>query len=328
MKNFKINKEESERIIVLHSELKKKFNFLNEQAQDAETKLQKYIDDGCLSLGEMTNLKDVNGNNIPAVKIVSKKIQGRVYFVFSDLSYGHYDATGKFIYEKNKLSCPSYTNREEIEKLKQTEKWMERHETNASNLDLSNKDKWDTIMVGNVPLYKRKSDTTATESLGEQAISILDELERYGLYTADKVEARYHVNPIKISTLVDNYLQYFREDISLYDAPPKSGTSSQVKDGLESFKEYLNTLTIPDCRAKIKDFYDGFIFNKLSGVSKIELFRRKKEVEHCATKYYFNNPVYKTKKQLLVLAGYPNDESDGPGPKSPYRITLPKKYKP
>lgn len=334
MKNFKINEEESKQILNLHSEMKKKVLFLNEQVQDAKAKLQQYMDDGCLSLGEATDLKDTKGNNIPAVKIKSKKVPGRIYFVFSDLSYGYYDANGKFVYEKNKLYCPSpHTNRQEIEKLKTEENWMERHETNASDLDLANNQKWETHKVGNVILYRRKGDiTVAAGTTDQNQKDILAGLRAIGWRTSDEVPANKRVNPTKASTIRSDWFTYFRDDLDLYPDPNAKARQNNPtvgnEDSARKFTESLNLLTISDCKKDIEEFFNLYAYD-VPGQDPFLLETKNQTIRYCARRFDFDKIIYaKTRKRLFVLAGYNNDQGTGTPSDSPFRIKLPPSYKP
>lgn len=331
MNRFILNEEESKRIIDLHTRERNKKNLFTEQVSD-RNQLQTYVDNGCISGGKVVPLTISGGKQIFAVEKPSTKIAGRIYYYLSDFRFGHFDENGKFVYGQGTWKCPSKTNRDEIEKLKKEQGWMEEKEIGVSITDLSNKEKWETKKVGDVTLYRRISGITATEDLGQEAKDILDGLRKKGWKTADKVPANKRVGGTRLSSLRPDWKQYFSDDLILYPNPnavarPKNQKPEDIDD-TQKFTQSLENLTKDGCQIEIEEFFNLYVY-EVTVFDPVEVATRKRNVQYCARKFDFDKLIYaKTRKRLFVLAGYSNDQGTGTPRESVFRINLPPSYKP
>lgn len=328
MRKIIITENEAKRILGLHYKEKNIKKSLNEQVTALQKELEQYINTGCIKDGQIVSITTSNPKKEFAIKKQSKKNPDRINYFFTDFTSGYFDESGKFKYNQGKWKCSStldWTTREEIDKLKKEQNWLERNETGVSDYDLSNTDKWETKEVGNVTLYRKKSQITATGDLGDDAKQILTSLENSGFYTADKVSAELRIKPTMLSILYPNWKQYFSDDLPLYyDEKIQKVDPTKITQGDTVLQSIEENLTIPLCRSLIDKMYQYHRYQ--ISIPKEEILAIKNNVQACVNKYKFDNPLYKTPRKIRILAGISDDKDVGVSKNSPYRISLPNNY--
>ncbi len=315
-----------------------------------EKKLNDMIESGFIKQpASVVRLKGTSDPNLMfAIKKESVKSKNVFNYAFINGQIGTF-SNGKFIFLKERWDVSAYDRflqkkqsdeqktRQEIDKVKKEQNWKERSEITASDTDLLNKDKWEKIEIGGIPLYREKSTITVPSTYEGDAKKILDYFRKIGWQSADEVPAylRLPSNAKKISELFPEWRQYFTDDITLYfnseykkqqETTPED--ENAPKERLSQFLTSLEQLTTDDCVKYIDNLYQGYRFNP-SDVPTPEIKEKVKIVQYCIRKFNFDTPIYsKTRKKIFVLAGYSSSKDVGTPQASPYRISLPNNYKP
>jgi hypothetical protein len=101
----KINESEIKYILELHSREKNSKNVILEQSQDLESKLQNFIDSGCITGGTIVSMTLSNPNYKKAIKKQSVKNPENTVYFFVDYTAGIKDKSGNFKKIEGKWNC-------------------------------------------------------------------------------------------------------------------------------------------------------------------------------------------------------------------------------
>ena len=101
----KITESEIKYILELHSREKNSKNVILEQSQDLESKLQNFIDSGCITGGTIVSMTLSNPNYKKAIKKQSVKNPENTVYFFVDYTAGIKDKSGNFKKIEGKWNC-------------------------------------------------------------------------------------------------------------------------------------------------------------------------------------------------------------------------------
>jgi hypothetical protein len=334
----KISENEIKHILELHSKEKNNKNVISEQSQDLESKLQTFIDDGCINGGVIVSMTSSNPNYKKAIKKQSVKNPENTVYYFIDYTLGVKDKSGNFKRIEGKWSCSA------------TQKASKEASTKATTIDSTN-------------------NLTQLKDRGWMEYS---ELTKKGFNTLEAKEGKYETTQFdmgngnkitlyKPKNIGGELKQYTKVQQDLLNKYKKSGYKLKSEIGLDEIGSWEQfTLNFPDgsgsvvlykdpsfvtnvtvggepsiekqgalisgekrakvCREKIKDFADSA--NKKLKLPMSQINADKTFVMACRDQFGMKyNDLGVTKKNLEYLTGQ-RDGLDGYKLKvgSPYRL--------
>jgi hypothetical protein len=334
----KINETEIKNILELHSKEKNSKNVISEQSQDLVSKLQSFIDSGCITGGIVVSMTASNPNYKKAIKKQSVKNPENTVYYFIDNTLGVKDKSGNFKTIEGKWNCNSAqkaakeastqaTTTDSNNNLNQMKLrgWMEYSELVGKGFSTleAKEGKYETTQfdMGNgnkITLYKPKN--------------IGGELKQYTKVQQDLLN-KYTKSGYKLKSQIGLDEIGSWEQFTL-NFPDGSGSVVLYKDpsfvtnvtvGSEPSVEKQGALISGEkrakvCREKIKDFADSA--NKKLKLPMSQINADKTFVMACRDQFGMKyNDLGVTKKNLEYLTGQ-RDGLDGYKLKvgSPYRL--------
>jgi hypothetical protein len=333
----KINESEIKYILELHSKEKNFKNIILEQPQDLESKLQNFIDGGCLT-GTIVPMTASNPNYKKAIKKQSVKNPENTVYFFVDYTAGIKDKSGNFKKIEGKWNCDNIqkasktastlaattdsTNNLTQMKLRD---WMEYSELTGKGFSTleAKEGKYETTQfdMGNgnkITLYRPKN---LGGNLGQYTTVQKDLINKY-TNSGYKLKEKMSLDDIGSWEQFTLNFPDGSGSVVLYKDPSFVG---KVKVGSEPSVEKQGVLISGDnrakvCREKIKDFADSA--NKKLKLPMSQINADKTFVMACRDQFGMKyNDLGVTKKNLEYLTGQ-RDGLDGYKLKvgSPYRL--------
>ena len=334
----KINESEIKYILELHSREKNSKNVILEQSQDLESKLQNFIDSGCITGGTIVSMTLSNPNYKKAIKRPSVKNPENTVYFFVDYTARIKDKSNNLKTLEGKWNCDDVqkaskdastqaATTDSTNNLAQmkSRNWMEYSELTDNGFSTleAKEGKYETTKfdMGNgnkITLYRPKN--------------LSGEKEQYTKIQQDFLQTYYDADYKLKSELTLDEIGSF-EPLTI-NFPDGSGSVVLYKDpsfvtnvtaGSEPSMEKQDALISGDkrakvCREKIKDFADSA--NKKLKLPMSQINTDKTFVMACRDQFGMKyNDLGVTKKNLEYLTGQ-RDGLDGYKLKvgSPYRL--------
>jgi hypothetical protein len=333
----KINESEIKYILELHSKEKNFKNIILEQPQDLESKLQNFIDGGCLT-GTIVPMTASNPNYKKAIKKQSVKNPENTVYFFVDYTAGIKDKSGNFKKIEGKWNCDN------IQKASKTASTLAATTDSTNNLKQMKDRGW---MEYSELTGKGFSTLEAKEGKYETTKFDMGNGNKITLYKPKNIGGKLEQYTTVQKDLITGYTKdgayKLKDDLSLDEIgsweqftlnfPDGSGSVVLYKNPSSlskvtfttSTKEKGDTLISGDnrakvCREKIKDFADSA--NKKLKLPMSQINADKTFVMACRDQFGMKyNDLGVTKKNLEYLTGQ-RDGLDGYKLKvgSPYRL--------
>jgi hypothetical protein len=339
--NYKIDNNEKNQILEMHSKMKKPM--ISEQTTpNVRQQLEKFLSDGCVKNGKIVSIQSKNPLLQLAIKQESTKTPGKFRYVFADNRIGSFNENGKFEFSPSKMSCQAVqqaaaaavtaTQQEEIDSKIATEMkkgWKKLETLKAEKVDLTTLDKvFDKQVIGNVALFRPKGSSTtftpgtSTSDFNNDQQSFVDTFIAKG----------YKLNPTRLeqNSLVKVTgeqlgapADLFPNGLVMWYDPNKQSTISGGENSILSDILDNQSINRTTCRKNVKDFFELYRRRNSTQVDPATVDRAKRIVQACRDEHYGKWGVTGGKNvddMLDILSGRKEGGPISTGPTSIFRI--------
>lgn len=327
---MKIQIAETKRILEMHKKHYKK-GLLMEQLEELRAELQRFLDTGCITDGEIVDIPSAKNPKYQlAIRKESKQTKGKYRYFYAD--YSCVEFVNKKPVKLPNWRCDEKKMKEELENFKKTGKgggWMEYKDAKLSNtIDWNNKDTYETEVFNGIYLYRAKTRAGQVALTKDQLAYVQPYIDKGWLLPSDQ-RLEGPDKDLYVATVVPGSKKAFGgEGITMYMPEEdikilKSKVVSQAGDAIAA-----RSFSKKDCKNFISSYWEMYKVDGSNPKRQPEE-RLKTATQMCIRQHYGDYYAFGEKfdKIMDVLTGRLSDYEGFTAPvtKSPWRL-LPKGY--